>query len=72
MLSIGDSAKKAIGDIQPKIRIPRSQDLSKLADNYGGLGLSINLNNIYDFKRIQFWFKYFRIGNWKSNLQSMI
>lgn len=30
---------------------PQNQDLSKLQDNYAGLGLSINLNNIYDFKR---------------------
>ena len=52
MLSIGDSAKKAIGGYPAQnTNTPVSQDLSKLADNYGGLGLSINLNNIYDFKR---------------------
>ena len=52
MLSIGDSAKKAIGGYAAQnTNTPVSQDLSKLADNYGGLGLSINLNNIYDFKR---------------------
>lgn len=52
MLSIGDSAKKAIGGYQAQnTNTPVSQDLSKLADDYAGLGLTINLNNIYDFKR---------------------
>lgn len=30
---------------------PTSQDLTKTADDFVGLGLSINLNNVYDFKR---------------------
>ncbi len=53
MLSIGDTAPKfAIpGYAAQNTNTPVSQDLSKLADNYAGLGLTINLNNIYDFKR---------------------
>ncbi len=30
---------------------PQNQDLTKVRDDYAGLGLSINLNSIYDFKR---------------------
>lgn len=52
MLSIGDSVKKAVGGYQAQnTNTPVGQDLSNLSDNYGGLGLTLNLNNIYDFKR---------------------
>jgi hypothetical protein len=53
MLSISDTAPKFIGGYQAQnTNTPVSQDLSKLSDNYAGLGLTLNLNNIYDFKRI--------------------
>ena len=53
MLSPQDTLPKALvqGSAALNTNTPVSQDLSKLADNYAGLGLSINLNNIYDFKR---------------------
>ena len=40
-----------LGRPQLSTNAPQNQDISRVRDDYGGLGMTINLNSIYDFKR---------------------
>lgn len=40
-----------LGRPQLSTNAPQNQDLTRVRDDFGGLGLALNLNSIYDFKR---------------------
>lgn len=40
-----------LGRPQLSTNAPQNQDITRVRDDFGGLGLTLNLNSIYDFKR---------------------
>ncbi|MFN3605477.1 MAG: OmpP1/FadL family transporter [Leptonema sp. (in: bacteria)] len=51
-LTLGYNNAKPVNKIQFELYNPNSPDLKKIRDNYLYLGLSLNLNSIFDFNRI--------------------